>query len=567
MRRFAALLRELDETTRTRGKTVCLAAYFRDVPAADAAWAIRLLCGPRPRRSVTLAELKNWCAEMSGIPEWLFAECSAAVGDLSETLALLLPVAAEVSGQSLQYWMEHRVLPLSKLSEPDRKQAVMAAWKELDQQQRFVFNRLLTGGLRPAVSEPLVIRALAEASGVPASVIAHRLTGLREPSVESWRELIRPESGNPEIGRPYPFCPARPLTGQSAESSACQERFGPVSNWLVEWKWPGLRTQLIRRQQQLWLWQRDEELLAGQFPELLDSAMTLPEGTVLDGEMVLWRDGEPAPLAELQKRIGTGTRGRGTASRKRQREAPVRFVAFDLLEDRGVDIRGLPLGERRLRLESLIGNGHDAQGSPDTAHRPAADHQPSIVVSPPVDPVSWDECRERWLSSRSQQVDGLMLKRRDGDYRAGQRTGQPDACWWSWQADPYSCAAVLMYAKRGEGLLAGQHPELTFGVWREEQLVPVARVSAGLTEQELRQVDRFVQQNTVERFGPVRQVSVGLVCELTFAGLQPSGRHKSGISLYLPRIVRLLADRNPETADRVESVLERSRRSGGTANC
>lgn len=522
MHLFAECYRRLDETTKTNRKIAAMRDYFAQAPPADAAWAVYFLCGQKPKRLILIRNLSQWATEFAGIPEWLFLECYDAVGDLAETIALLLPPPTAESHRPLHEWMESILLPLAKLPEAEQREVLRSAWTELSPSERFVFNKLVTGSFRVGVSQGLVVRALAEVSGVPAAAIAHRLMGTWQSTAEFFKQLVAPDTGTADLSRPFPFCLAHPL-------QIAPQELGDIANWSAEWKWDGIRAQLIRRGGETWLWSRGEEPILERFPELQPVAAALPDGTVLDGEILGWKD-EVLPFGELQKRIG-----RKTVGKKLLADVPVRFVVFDLLEEGGVDLRSQPFQLRRSRLESILS---------------ANTFQDRIMLSPVVAATSWDELAELRASSRTRQVEGLMLKRLDSAYEVGRVTGS----WWKWKIEPYSCDAVLIYAQRGSGRRASLYTDYTFAAWQDGQLVPFAKAYSGLSDAEIREVDRFVRQNTIEKFGPVRSVKPELVFELAFEGIQASSRHKSGIAVRFPRIARWRRDKQPADADTLEMI-------------
>ena len=523
MRAFTELYVRLDETTQTSRKTAAMRDYFARAPAADGAWAVYFLCGRKLKRLVTAPRLRQWAAEAAGIPDWLFEECYEAVGDLAETIALLLPTPLAESERPLHEWVTQVLQPLGRQSDVEQRATLIESWGQLSSRQRFVFNKLVTGGFRVGVSQQLVIRALAEASGLPPAVMAHRLMGQWEPTPEFFLQLLSAEGGDIALSRPYPFCLAHALTDGP-------EELGAIEDWLVEWKWDGIRAQLMRRQGETFLWSRGEELILDRFPELQGDAAGLPDGTVLDGELVGWKDGQVLPFADLQKRIG-----RKTVGKKLLKDVPAQFLAFDLLEAGGIDLRASPGGERRAQLERLLA-GRD----------PAA----RLSISPLVTAESWEDLAAIRDGSRERQVEGLMLKRRDAVYGSGRVTG----LWWKWKVSPYSCDAVLIYAQAGHGRRANLYTDYTFAAWRGDQLVPFAKAYSGLTDAEIREVDRFIRQNTLEKFGPVRSVKAELVFELAFENIQPSSRHKSGIAVRFPRILRWRKDKSPAEADTLDNI-------------
>ena len=523
MKRFAELYRSLDETNRTSGKVAALVQYFRSAPAADAAWAVSLLVGRRPKRPINGPKMAMWAAEASGLPTWLYDECYSAVGDSAETIALVLPSTNVTDeGIGLAEWIENRILPLATLAEPDQKEALLAYWMQLPIDQRFVFNKLITGAFRVGVSQELVIRALAEAGHVPGPVVAHRMMGDWSPSAAFFESLFVLDSTEADVSRPYPFALAHALEGSVTA-------LGERSDWHAEWKWDGIRAQVIRRNGQSFVWSRGEELISERFPEISRIADRLPDGTVLDGEILAWGDDQPRPFQDLQKRIG-----RKTVGKKLLADVPVALVAFDLLESNGVDWREQPLVERRHQLEALVEQMAD----------------PSLRISPRIEDASWEELAAVRETARSRGVEGLMLKRADAPYVVGRKRG----VWWKWKVTPHTIDAVLVYAQRGSGKRASLYTDYTFAVWKDGALVPFAKAYSGLDDEEIRRVDAFVRRNTVEKFGPVRTVKPELVMELAFEGIQLSSRHKSGIAVRFPRISRWRHDKTAEQADTLETV-------------
>jgi len=527
MNAFADLFRKLDETTRTNEKVEALAGYFAHATPADAAWAIYFLSGRKPRQAVNTAKLRTWAREAAGVSEWLFDESYDAVGDLAETVALLLPdpVPAEThQPMQLHEWIEQRVLTLRNADDPTQKATVQAAWRELDARGRFVWNKLITGGFRVGVSQLLVTRAIAQVAGLSKETIAHRLMGDWQPTAAFATALVAADAGDADSSRPYPFFLAHPL-------EAAPAALGGPADWQAEWKWDGIRAQLIRRGGQSYLWSRGEELVTERYPELRALGELLPDGCAIDGELLPCKDGIVLPFAQLQKRIG-----RKTLGKKLLDEIPVVLTAYDVLEFNGRDIRELPLRDRRTYLEQLAATVGD----------------PRLRLSPIVPFDSWEALAAERGHSRSRGVEGLMLKRRESPYRVGRVTGD----WWKWKIEPYTVDAVLIYAQKGHGKRANLFTDYTFGVWHGAALVPIAKAYSGLTDAEIREVDAFVRANTTEKFGPVRTVKPELVFELGFEGIQASPRHKSGIAVRFPRMLRWRQDKPAVEADTLEQVKQ-----------
>jgi DNA ligase 1 len=523
MKRFAQLFAAIDETTATNEKVAALVSYFQSTPPADAAWAVHFLSGRRPKRLVGSRKLAAWASSEAGLPDWLFEESYQSVGDLAETITLILPDTGASSELSLSHWVEERLLRLRGEEDDVQREVMVRSWRELDRRERFVWNKLITGSFRVGASQRLVIRALAEVSGVEEAVIAHRLMGTWDPTAEFFQRLIAPDARDADVSRPYPFFLAYPLEEEPAA-------LGQAAEWIAEWKWDGIRVQLIRRTGKTFLWSRGEELLAGRFPEVEDLGALLPDGTVIDGELLPWVNGSPLAFAQLQRRIG-----RKSLGRKILDEVPAVLVAYDLLEQGGQDIRSHPLIERRSRLSTLIGTVASSG---------------RLMLSPVVPMLGWQEAEDARRKARDVGAEGIMLKRLASAYGVGRRRGD----WWKWKVDPLTADAVLIYAQAGSGKRAGLFTDYTFGIWEGDHLVPFAKAYSGLTDEEIRKVDQFIRRNTLEKFGPVRTVKPELVFELAFEGIQPSSRHKSGIAVRFPRMARWRTDKRAEEADTIETV-------------
>jgi len=529
MKRFAALYQELDRSTAILDRRAALVAYFRDAPPRDAAWALYLLAGGKitsaRRKIAAVGELRAWAAAASGTPPWLVDASYDQVGDLAETLALLVPDPERPAPErGLADWIEEVLLPVANRDEAERRAAVVPAWLGLPFDERLVFNKMLTGALRVGVSQRTVQQALAEMSGVPIARIAQRMLGAWTPSPAFLRDLLSAEELPGDRQQPYPFFLAAPLEGDPAA-------LGPIDEWLVEWKWDGIRAQLIRRHGEVALWSRGEERLDGRFPEVEAAAAALDVDCVLDGELLAWQDdaAAPMPFAALQTRIQRLKPGPRWLA-----EAPVRMLAYDLLELQGTDLRELPQAERRRRLAALL------RRHPD----------PRLALSPLVAPASWEQAAALRAESRERGVEGFMLKRASAPYQSGRRRGD----WWKWKIDPLTVDAVLLYAQAGHGRRSTLYTDYTFGLWQGDTLVPVAKAYSGLDDKEILELDRWLRAHTRERFGPVRAVDPVQVFELGFEGVSLSKRHKSGVAVRFPRILRWRRDKPAAEADRLETL-------------
>ena len=522
MRRFTELVVALDRTNRTTEKVAALADYFREAPPEDAVWALHLLSGRRSRRPLSGRALREWVGEAADLPAWLVEESYQAVGDLAETLALLHPPVETPDPRPLHRVMEEEIVPLGELDESEARSRVEEAWARLDGAGRFAWNKLLTGAFRLGAGKTLVLRGLAEATGLPRALLAHRTAGRWAPTPEAWARITGPEGADADVSRPYPFFLAHPLEGEIQE-------LGPREAWLAEWKWDGIRAQLIRRRGETLLWSRGQELVSHQFPEVVEASRTLPDGVVLDGEVLAWGEEGVRPFNALQKRLNRKRVGPRLLER-----VPVVFLAYDLLEADGEDRRDWPLDRRRDRLTAIV---EKAAGG-------------VIRLSPTVDEPTWQALERRREEARERGVEGFMLKRLDAPYGVGRVKGP----WVKWKVEPLNLDAVLLYAQRGHGRRASLYSDYTFAVRDGEDWVPVAKAYSGLTDAEIREVDRWVRRNVVERFGPVRSVPPEHVFELAFDGIQPSSRHRSGIALRFPRMVRWRRDKTPDEADTLASV-------------
>ena len=539
MKRFAELFAAIDATTSTKAKTAAVVDYLASAPAADVAWALFFLSGRRFKRLVGVRELMTWLEHACGLPTWLIEESLAVVGDFAETAALLLEgrdsstdpsqVAARqaLDELSLADWVETKIEPLRELDEPTRRARVVEWWRLLPREQVFLLGKLLTGELRVGVSTTLVVRAVATHATLTSATATARLMGDWRPSPEFVADLFAAEGeagSSDDQARPYPFFLASPIEGEP------EATLGELADWQAEWKWDGIRGQLIRRGDTLAIWSRGEERIEQRFPELVEAAAALPEGVVLDGEVLAWdlEHDRPLPFAALQRRLN-----RKQVGKKLLAEVPVAFVVFDLLEHEGEDIRARPLAERRLLLERLC------------AAAPAR-----IRASATIEVASWAELASLRGESRARHVEGMMLKRRESSYGHGRRKGP----WWKWKIAPLTVDAVLVYAQAGSGRRANLFTDYTFAVWRpldqgSSELVPIAKAYSGLTDEELRKLDKWIRANTLERFGPVRQVEPLHVFELAFEGIARSSRHKSGVAVRFPRILRWREDKRPDQAD------------------
>jgi DNA ligase-1 len=536
MRDFARLYADLDETTATNRKLDALKHYFARTPPQHAAWAVYFLAGGKLRQTVPTKLLVQYAIEYAGIDHWLFDESYDAVGDMAETIAHILPPPKNESDIGLNEWMTERIAPLRGAQPEAIRAALFDWWDQTDWRERFLLLKLIGGGFRVGVSKLLVTRALSEVAQVDAKLIAQRLVGWTDgrvhPTAERYLQLIAPLTHDEHAqrgGQPYPFFLAHQL-------NADPHTLGSVTDWLVEWKYDGIRAQLVRRDGQSWLWSRGEDLITERFPEI--SSVPLPEGSVLDGEILIWRNELPAPFADLQKRIG-----RKTLSSKMLNELPAVLVAYDLLEHEGTDIRSMPQAARRALLENIVAQA---------AH-------PALKLSPLIEADDWQKMAELRATSRSRVVEGMMLKHINAHYGVG-RT-KDVGVWWKWKIDPYAVDAVMIYAQPGHGRRASLYTDYTFAVWDTNEdgtrtLVPFAKAYSGLTDAEIAKVDAVIRKTTVEKFGPVRSLKPTMVFEIGFEGIAKSTRHKAGVAVRFPRILRIRDDKAVEGADTLDILKD-----------
>jgi DNA ligase-1 len=528
MKQFASLVNILGTSTKTNDKLAALSEYFTSANDKDKVWVIAIFSGRRPKRAVNSTQLQNWCAEITGLPIWLFEESYHTVGDLGETIALLLPEPKQLSDgeTNLSYYLE-KFIEIEKENEPVKKAFILDCWDRMNTEERFVFNKLITGGFRIGVSQRIMVNALGKTIKLDPSVIAHRISGNWDPVTTSFDELLSSNGTNIDHSKPYPFYLAYAIEEDI-------ETFGDPNEWQAEWKWDGIRGQVIKRNGGLFVWSRGEELMTDKFPEYQVLKNLLPDGTVLDGEIICLPVNEkedfiPLPFSVLQTRIG-----RKNVTKKQLTEAPAGFIAYDLLEYGGEDLREHSLQNRREKLEIIV---HSV-------------HQPAFKLSPIILFENWEQLTSIRTRSRAVGAEGLMLKRKNSIYQAGRKRGD----WWKWKIDPLVIDAVMIYAQKGHGRRSNLYTDYTFAVKDGDKLVSFTKAYSGLTDKEFGEVDNFVKRNSIEKFGPVRTVKPELVFEIAFEGIAASNRHKSGVALRFPRISRWRKDKKPGEINTLEDL-------------
>ncbi|AZA83603.1 ATP-dependent DNA ligase [Chryseobacterium lactis] len=521
MRHFADLINALETTNKTNAKIDAILDYLERAPDEDKVWFIALFTGKRPKRNVNTNYMKEWALEITKLPLWLFQESYSSVGDLGETLSLVLPPPQEKIDRTLSQWMTD-IVDLKQKTEPEKKEFVLCSWNGLDYTERLIFNKLIGGSFRIGVSDKTLINALTKFSGQESSALMHSLMGKWLPGEVSFTELISAENINPDNSKPYPFCLAYPLEKEL-------EELGEPDQWLAEYKWDGIRGQIIRRNDEVFIWSRGEELITGQFPEIEETVKAMKGNFVIDGEILAVINGNVLNFNELQKRLN-----RKTLTKKMLSEIPIEVFAYDLLELENNDLRDKPISARRAMLEELLLNE-----APE-----------NIKLSKSIDFKKWDELNSIRENSRTVNSEGLMLKQKDSPYHSGRKKGD----WWKWKINPLTIDAVLIYAQKGSGRRSAYYTDYTFAVKNGDSLVTIAKAYSGLTDKEIMEVSRFVTKNALEKFGPVRTVKAELVFEIAFEGIGFSNRHKSGVALRFPRIVRWRKDKTVDEIDDLEEI-------------
>ncbi|MCX2492066.1 ATP-dependent DNA ligase [Pedobacter sp. PF22-3] len=523
MKRFAKLIQQLELSNKTNDKIAALVDYFNYADDKDKVWVIALFTGKKPKRPIKSALLKYWAIAITETPEWLFAESYANVGDLSETIALLLPPSENTSDFQLHKWVED-LHDLEGKDDETKKDFILSAWNKLETQERFIFNKLISGNFRIGVSNKMLVNALAKQSSLDSAQIMHSIMGKWNPYEITFHELINGIHVNTDNSWPYPFCLAYALEQEP-------EKLGDISEWQAEWKWDGIRGQIVKRNGELFIWSRGEELVTEQFPELHFMIDVLPDGVVLDGEILAVQDKQVLSFSTLQQRLN-----RKTINKKQLEDAPIGFFVYDILEYEARDFREEPLSVRRKTLEQLIGS---LEESP-------------VIISPVINCSSWKELADLRQTSRSINSEGIMLKKLTSHYHSGRKRGD----WWKWKINPYTVDAVMIYAQKGSGRRANFFTDYTFAVRDGENLVTIAKAYSGLTDKEIKEVNSFVNRNAIEKFGPVRTVKPELVFEIAFEGIAESKRHKAGLALRFPRILRWRKDKKADEINTLEDLRQ-----------
>lgn len=536
MKDFASLIAQIDQTNSTNDKVQLMVDYFKSHDSATNAWAIFILMGKQKKRILTSARLRKVINQISDVPTWLMEECYSAVGDTAEMIALISEslLAKNKDENDINHeftlveWMEKKLPPLAKLPEPELAQQLENWWRSFSQQQIFVLNKVLTGAMRIGVSELLVFKALSIALEVDRSLLATRLMGEFEPTAETFESLSIEPTGNesdPARGLiPLPFCLASPIVNPS-------ESLEDAKDWLVEWKWDGIRAQIHKQGDQVEIWSRGEDRITKSFPDIVNALVETDFTGVLDGEIVAGDWALPSPFQQLQVRLN-----KKNPTAKFISENKISFIAYDLLVDKTQDIRTSTLLERRKSLKDVM------------TSLPSS----FFGLSKHIEGDDWTELAQERDAARLKGAEGFMLKKLSSQYVGGRKRG----IWFKWKLEPLTIDTILTAAQPGTGKRASLYTDYTFSIWKDEVLVPIAKAYSGLDDKEIRSLDSWIRRNTLERFGPVRTLKPEKVFEIGFEGVAESRRHKSGYALRFPRILRERADKDAANANKVEDVAE-----------
>jgi len=536
MKAFADLWATLEGQLSEARSAQILARYLQQTSAEDAAWAIYLLCGKKPKKLLSARELVEYFLQTSGTPGWLFWESDDVVGDVNETIALLNDTFMDETASqqnrnenshpqqnSLAFWMENQLNTLAEVAQSQRPAFLGNCWQKLGYREAFIINRILTGTWKSNLPLKTIAQALSIVSGQEPMTLMHRLKADWLPNKVFYAKLIAEDQPTFQTEQKFSFGEFKPLEESSIES------LGAVEDWWLAWQWEGLRVQCIRRADDCFLWSQNGELVTDRFPELHEMAQKLPEGTILEGVIVACSGQAPLPLADLQPRLGGKS-----VNRKMMESCPVAFVATDLQLLANEDMRNLPAQQRKTRLAQLAND----IGFP-------------LVHFPRIEIDQWAHARKLLQEARQHHAEGLSLQRLNSPYPIQNQ----QADWWSWKVQPHTINAILLYAKMEmAGRSQKQTTEYTFAVWHEDQLVPVARTGIGLPPEEAELLDGWIRANTYERFGPVRSVEPFHVYEIAFDGITPSKRHKCGFVLREPRIINPRPHTPIEEASRLEDL-------------
>jgi len=515
MRLFGQLLQACLQEPKTLQKISLLSDYFNEESPENMPMALHFLMGENMGRFCSGRQLREWAAQLLGLPDWLVDESYEALGDNSETISLLFPNKPSSLAHDLKAVCE-RIQQLKSEPIDVKKDWIIDVWSKSSRDDIYTFNKLLGGGIRIGASKKNVLKALSRTVHLDVDILEQRLLGTWEPTKIAYDALVNPDDIAGKGTCPYPFFLASPI--QDVDATLM-----PFSDWQIEPKWDGIRAQLVHRQEGTQLWSRGNDLISDQFPDILDSASELPYG-VYDGEVLAWGADGPQPFADLQKRLN-----RKKVTRQLLASIPCIMMLYDCLEFEGVDVREQALHERCKKIRDL---------------------RPPFYTSNPLTLNGVSALNDYVKNARNNRVEGVIIKRLSSAYKSGRVRGD----WWKLKVDPLLLDVVIMYAQKGKGIRSGLFTDYTFGVWDNNQLVPIGKAYSGLTNDEIKQVHQILNNHLTDRFGPVRGVSPCVVLEVAFDSIQESPRHKSGLALRFPRINRLRLDKPVEEANSLEDA-------------
>ena len=521
---FSKLFHDLDSTTKTNIRLDFLVDYLTTADPKDAIWVCWFLNGKRIKGAIKSSELKELASDYSGFPLWLVEECHDNVGDLAETISLLVGDAVVPSNViGLNSIVDRYIRSLVGMSLDEKRDRLREAWKTFRSEDSLPFHKLLTGGFRMGISSGNLYKALARVGNVEPAVIAQRLSGNWNPGSLTLDDILQPSSSDSRFCVPFPFCLAHPLQEEPYTLGDCND-------WQVEWKWDGIRAQLIINSGLSMLWSRGDESVGNSFPEIIEASKLIPHDICLDGEILPWGIDGVGHFSELHKRIGRKSPGFSILER-----IPTRFMAYDILACDNQDLREKPLSFRREKLEKLLA------GLPPNF---------PIGLTSLVYGKDWSTFARLRKESRRRRVEGFMLKRKKSSYATGRVKGG----WFKWKVDPFLADMVLVSAQMGHGKRANLYSDYSFAGWCNGELFTVAKAYSGLSNEEIEDIDDFIRKNISGKFGAVRGVKPKLVFEIAFEGVNISSRHKSGIALRFPRIKRWRKDKLPNDACTLDEI-------------
>jgi len=539
---FSELFLNLDSSNSTNNKIEVLKNYFLSNDPIDNSWAIYLLTGKSNKRFISGRYLKNLFSELYEYPVWLIDTCYLKVGDSAEVITLLLKNKSTSRKKvllniSLNELLSKTIPDLSKLNDEEKNFKIKNMWETLPEDNHLIFNKILTGTFRVGVSIGLITKSISKLINIDEEIISHRLMGNFEPSIDSYEFLINKNINLQELNsKPFPFLLANTIEDKIFKHS--------INDFQFEWKYDGIRMQLIKRSGNVSLWTRGQELVNDSFPELVDKMSHIKDDFVLDGELLVWNFKEQIAFdfSLLQKRIN-----RKSPTRSIQIKYPIIFIAYDLLEINGRDIREIKLENRRIELEKYFSKWHNKTENNISA---------IFKICNLIFPKDWPDALNYKEKSRENNTEGLIIKKKTSIYSSGRKRG----IWWKYKVDPMQLDAVLIYAKGGSGRRAGLYTDYSFALWKDKELIKFASAYSGLTNIEIKELDKWIRKNTIEKFGPVRSLKPEMVFEISFEKIQISKRHKSGIAVRFPRITKWRKDKKINDADSLENAYELMRK-------